>query len=129
MPGFPVDTAQGQSLSLASTSPHPQPDALCRAQAAPPATVAPPAALPSPGQAAVKAKSPAPVPVLTSVRIYGAASSGALLPSPLQHGVRPLLAHLVSQQAWGQFADDQKLEMCYKVLKCHPGEKRGTVQR
>ena len=66
---------------------------------------------------------------LTLVQLHRATSCGPLLPSPLLHGVRPLLAHLVTQQAWGQFTDDQKLEMCFKVLKCHPGEEEGTVQR
>lgn len=63
------------------------------------------------------------------VQLYGAPSCGPLLPSPLLRGVRPLLAHLVIQQAWGQFTDDQKLEMYFKVLKCHPGEEEGTAQR
>lgn len=65
---------------------------------------------------------------LTLVQLYGATSCGPLLPSPLLHGVRPLLAYLVTQQAWGQFTDDQKLEVCFKVLERHPGEGEGTVQ-
>lgn len=35
----------------------------------------------------------------------------------------------MTQQAWGQFTDDQELEICLEVLKRHPGEEEGTIQR
>lgn len=116
--------------SSASRAPHPQPDAPCRARAAQPSTVALPASPPLPGKAAtLDPIAPAPVHALTSGRLHPATCRSPLLPSPLPHGVRPLLAHLPTQQAWGQFTDDQKHEMCFKVLQCHPVERKREQHR
>lgn len=79
------------------------------------------------GKAATLApRAPAPVHVLTSGRLHPATSRAPLLPFPLPHGACPLLAHLLTQQAWGQFTDDQKHEMCFKVPQCHPVERKGA---
>lgn len=80
---------------------------------------------PLPGKAATLApRAQAPMHMLTSGRLHRATSCDPLLPSPLPHGVCPLLAHILTQQSRGQFTDDQKHEMYFKVLQCHPVEKK-----
>lgn len=64
--------------------------------------------------------------VLTSGRLHPATSRAPLLPLPLLHGACPPPAHLLTQQAWDQFTNDQKHEMCFKVPQCHPVERKGA---
>lgn len=111
-PLFPADTAQDWSGQLRSRG---------RSSSAPRAGLSlhhhphrlPPHGLPSPRAQCVPT---------SLLGLHPASSCAPSLPPPLPQGVHPLLACLQAQEAWGQFTDDQKHKMCFKVLQCHPGE-------